>query len=483
LWEVENPLFGIAYDELDCRVRENNATTPDGIKIDGSYDINLSLCEVSSNITITGSFFTQNGSRLGDIQKVTRENESTVKISDVFQVDDNIPKDDIILFVTAEYQARGSVQVVSQAVDIQNDSENYFTHELLHPTRRGVYSSDLPKDRYYGTTDTNMGGGQMDPSDDHITIALFRKPENSEKIDYVCGYEKNGYYPILGLPGKGILRFTKSNVTYKGCFSATCKIERNTGGVALLASKTFQTQEIGGSVINVTKLDDKGIEYEMPSVPDNPKLFWQQDDGSPVIFDYPGIQGDKWQEVEFYYTMTLNLKCIKNGSPITITVNITSKQNQTISANEFPCVSPLKIAWGCLAENTKVLTDTDYRPIQDIKIGDKVLNPRTNKYVRVTNTWIGREQRPMVRLVYDAENEVVMLTQSHPVLTVSGYIQAKDVTTETQCVGRGRKIIRLTDVSIVNFPCNVYNLDTENNEPFLVEFLAVGSNFTQNALC
>lgn len=81
---------------------------------------------------------------------------------------------------------------------------------------------------------------------------------------------------------------------------------------------------------------------------------------------------------------------------------------------------------GCFAADTPILmADGSQRPIQDIRPGDFVWNPRTRAPQAVARVIAGPEEKPLYQVgIVGSE---LLVTQDHPFLTPFGLIQAKDL--------------------------------------------------------
>jgi hypothetical protein len=137
----------------------------------------------------------------------------------------------------------------------------------------------------------------------------------------------------------------------------------------------------------------------------------------------------------------------------------------------------------CLEENTRVLlADDEFRPIKDIRIGDRVATLDKGD-VRVMNCWQGLEDELLELWLGDG---FIRLTPSHPVQTPTGFVKAGSLKADDEVYGYTnfrRCTHKVKSIDKVKQSFMVCNLDTENNEPFIVEAgFIVGTNYAQNII-
>jgi hypothetical protein len=97
---------------------------------------------------------------------------------------------------------------------------------------------------------------------------------------------------------------------------------------------------------------------------------------------------------------------------------------QTPNATPF---CPVMMVWGCLAAESPVkLAGGKTKPISEIRVGDKIIADAAGTQLTVSDTVIGTEHKPMIRIV-DQAGHHLLVTDGHPVMTPSGVMLAKEL--------------------------------------------------------
>ncbi|MCE9671820.1 Hint domain-containing protein [Myxococcus stipitatus] len=165
----------------------------------------------------------------------------------------------------------------------------------------------------------------------------------------------------------------------------------------------------------------------------------------------------------FSITITGKVKC--NGVELPLFV-VYPKGGSGIPPNIF-------FRNSCMASGTQVkLADGRVVPVQDVKLGDKVLADARGTALTVTDISRGNEVAPMLRLRDDAGHDAT-LTQMHPVIMSTGQVvAAKDLRVRDQ-VRTEQGVRTLTSISKVSPEGQrVYNLALGTDQ----ELLAVNKN-------
>jgi hypothetical protein len=487
LGEVAQPKELNSYDHLDCTFYETIAPAGSGAIDSGKYEVRFNLTQ-PANVTVAGAFTDENGKPLGNFGPVDYNNTRGFVHGGDFSFADALPKDKVRLTVTATYTdiASKQRQVVMQTVQIA-ESEDKFTHKLVHPTKRSDPGKQLGPERKFGKAEAPYGNDRFDYDPGYILVALVREPADTSEIDYLCGYGRSNdssNHPYLGLPGQGSLT-CKDGGSFVECASACCYLYdmENIGGVHIEGAAFNTDAGTDNGIIAVQPFGTE-VNYTMPSNQTDLNDRWANM-GAPVVYD----RDAGWLQTAFHYEMKLALKYNigSKESPHykTYEVIITSKKDALFSksagADHLTVISdgllPIKIAYGCFAAGTRVLcAPHTWRPIEEIRIGDRVVTADGRGYARVRNTWTGRDAM-LVEIAF-AEGALKM-TEGHPVLTPGGYVKAGALKLGDAFCGDD-KICTVTSVTRQVGDFAVYNLDTDGDRPFIAEGVAVGTNRTQN---
>ncbi|MDR2557927.1 MAG: hypothetical protein LBC86_00045 [Oscillospiraceae bacterium] len=495
LGETTRPQEVAAYDHLECTFYEVSGSGSQAV-LEGKYEIRLSLTSESENVAVSGIFTDENGNPLGCEFKQAYQNIRGLVHSGEFKFSKPTAKDKIYLSLTAEYISQDSPQIVTQTVQAAVNDDK-FDITLIHPTKRSS-SAPLEEERYYGNPEGVQGegvqgGGNFKTDSEHILIALLRTPQDTSDIDYLCGYGRTKYNnPYLGLPGKAILQ-CKDGGSFVECVSAYCYLYdvANAGGAMVQAAFSTDSGE-GGKIIDVQGIGSQ-ISYTMPRDRKSMEGAWKNR-GEAVIYNRKA----EWEQTKFHYEMKFVLKFdISNNTNNPhykfYEVIITSRKDASFSKSAGSDyltvfnngeVLPLKLMYGCLGENTIVLCDRGFLlPIKSIKIGAMILSSGEKK-VRVCNVWKGHENM-LLKISFGGKS--IMMTPSHPVLTPNGYVKADSLIVGSEvCAleGYSRETVTLVTAveKIEGRQFSVYNIDTEDNLPFVAEGIFVGTNRTQNSI-
>jgi hypothetical protein len=158
-------------------------------------------------------------------------------------------------------------------------------------------------------------------------------------------------------------------------------------------------------------------------------------------------------------TMQLRLPYQSPDTSGTIALEITNTGNPVPPNYKIPYT--IQVTNSCLAEGTLIATSgRASSKIEDIHIGDKLLNPYAAS-LTVTDTAVGTERSPMVR-VADAAGHELLMTEMHPLYVVErGMVPAKYVKVgdHVKTVDGPSELVR---VSRESYPGRVYNLKVGN---------------------
>jgi hypothetical protein len=484
LGEVDRPQAGEEYNIFECAffTHEENKGYGGPVKYeyDGEYTIFLSLLEPSSSIKINGTFFSTDGSVLGEIPALTFKDQSVVRVKDAFQLGDGIDKDRIGFFVKVIYSADDGLHTVEQTVRlVYSNPGNFEYRNHDHPVKRYPHDTPIPPDRMYGVTFSDAIDQTFPPDDDYVQIAMFRKPHNTQDVDYICAYGQGIATPIVGLPGQGTLRYTGTG-NFKSC-TATCLLRKRGGGayVAAAAYETDASHDNGGvTVIKVTQNGNQ-FEYKMPPDQHEANEYWEKNTNIQYYTDFNG-----WTLTPFDYQMTLVFRFDSLPSATVIITSDTEFHSSEDNTDVFTVdvngnkVLPLKIFGGCLAPGTKIITRRGIIAIEAVKIGDFVKSPEApGGWAKVRNVWSGTERGEMAEVNIDGQ--AALMTKNHPVHTRKGYKKVRDLD-ESHEVGVDGGAFKKAAVKIVPYDGTVYNLDTEGDYGFVADGIIVGTNRTQN---
>jgi hypothetical protein len=479
LGEMARLRVGEQYDIFECAFYAWKERKNAACEYDGEYSILLSLLNPSSVIEISGTIRSQNNDVLHNIPVKKFTNTSVVKLRETFQADESIDQDTLVLTVKAEYSSGGRMQHVEQTVPLTYSNLGNFVYtKHAHPSRRESHNSPIPDDRKYGGSSDRFTNDVFSTDENYVHIALFRRPANTNDIDYICDYTDNSGKTILGVPGEGTLIY-KGTGAFISC-DATCLLHRQSGGAVIMGTAAYETDAACGDV-TIIKVEQEGNQFTYRMPPDRKRAdeYWRKHGKTQYYTDFSG-----WTVTPFDYEMKLVFNF--EGSPPK-TVLITSdetRRTSDLNTDIFTVdvagnkVLPLKIAGGCLAPGAQITTRNGSVPIESVKIGDFVKCPQApGGWAEVRNVWSGTERGEMALI--NASGQTLLMTKNHPVYIRTGYKRACELGKSDEVSIEGREFATVT-VKIVPYDGKVYNIDTGGDYGFVANGIVVGTNSTQN---
>ncbi|MDR0946165.1 MAG: hypothetical protein LBM87_00255 [Ruminococcus sp.] len=496
LSELENPVFGQWYDEIESEILTYSAKS-------GCFHIRAYLLDKNEEVTVTVNIGDKHGLLYHGIHKL--DGSRGVNFTDNFQADCEIDCATLTLVVTAVYSSSGSRQSVSRrvtavkGVSLQtNEADAPPAHPapdavsitVDHPTKRGATENvRLWGKDYYRAP----GNYEFPPDADAVTIALGRSPGKTDDIDYLVKYgyrdsptsdigEQTGGKARIVIPGGGTIDIGDGNEIDDSGFEADCLLYQSSGG----ACKYTSTSEgnVGFIRFKTDSPNSNKLTYYMPSdnapteLSDNDGV-WKNSDGDELF--------DKWgTPTAFEYVLNMTIPYVNKTTQTSSKklICITSrKDTPRLVGVTYQYIKPLKIAYGCILEGTLVLTKEGLCPIETVQIGDKVYSPETDSYVDVINTWSGYERSDLTEI--SAGGVSVTVTADHPIFTPAGYVAAKLLKTGDTVLSGQSIPLSVTTKIVPGYDAKIYNLDTEGNRGYAAgggDGLWVGTNQIQNEL-
>lgn len=387
-----------------------------------------------------------------------------------YKVDESCPLEEedikqsfVILHGSWHLENDRDIQQASVLDDLRNDipadyslyypkkEEHYVTLSKSGPVRN-LMDGDiiLPS----GMDREDMSGGASET----INIALYRLPDDTKDLDYMCDFGKdyNGH-PFFCVPLGGQLSIRSSTITIVGaqvfCF---LRPQGDRGGYRLAARSDADiisqkiTVTYNGSAVSFEKLDpwddaflyDGGMEKHIFDI--CVRIY--------VSYTYQGGEGN----AEFFVTSDSDWPVGK--SPETLL--------------------PVSIMWGCVGEDSMVLMqDGSRRRISEVRIGDYVKT--YDGCARVANVWRGTQEQ-YVRIC--AQERELKLTMDHPALTDRGWIRAERLKRGDRLISVSGDKIGIERAENIKEEIGICNLTFEDSavKTMVVEDIIVGNMEAQN---
>ncbi|HZH13315.1 MAG TPA: Hint domain-containing protein [Archangium sp.] len=246
----------------------------------------------------------------------------------------------------------------------------------------------------------------------------------------------SGAYDInrLYLPTRGM---------YKVTLPSDCSLDALTSDASLIllesGGRCLAGRVPGTSVLNGS------LPFKAPYLSDHDRtLLHAPFDG---LVDFGKDCLDQFQNVRLMMRTTMRATCVDYATGTT----------RPLIRSRFHPISNLDWRNACLAEGTRVTkADGSQVPVEQVKVGDKLLANGQGQALTVTTVSRGGERKPIVKL-RDALGGEVMVTQTHPMVTATrGVVQAGELKVGDSLLTRNGAA-KLVGVERVPFSGEVFN--------------------------
>jgi hypothetical protein len=177
------------------------------------------------------------------------------------------------------------------------------------------------------------------------------------------------------------------------------------------------------------------------------------------------------QQVFINFSLTLTQQDQKT---VDVNVNNTGQTTCPPTGGVTPSSTsfcPVQFVWGCLAAETPVrMANGSSKPVSRVQPGEKVIADASGRILTVSETVIGDEADPMVRLK-DRAGHNVLVTQGHPIVTPGGIVLAKTLSAGDTVLSESGPS-KLTSVTRERYHGKVYNV--------ILGYLAEGTTLTDS---
>lgn len=167
-------------------------------------------------------------------------------------------------------------------------------------------------------------------------------------------------------------------------------------------------------------------------------------------------------------------------NPVAATVsNYLNAQNFGFSVptgstiNGITCSITQQEASSSFAKGTQIKTQSGYKNIEDIQVGDCVwsFNDKTKRCSYQKIKWISSRETDKLIVI----NEKIITTPEHPFFTTEGWVLAKDLTTKHTLLKYDKKWKKekVKSIGSENASAPVYNFEVEKNNTYFANDYAV----------
>lgn len=338
-----------------------------------------------------------------------------------------------------------------------------YTH--VHPAQHKGHYITFPQGKALSEVKQAMSYTAADCTVDnsHIIVALYRKPQDTSDLDYLClfGQKPGTSLPILGLPGKGTLKaLSGSKFLYSGNDkpAASCcitPIGGNSGGRMLVAASSSYAAGEGAITLNC---NGASLDYDMTGP-------WG------VAYNEIG----SWQTKYFHYEFVISYT-VQTGS------GTPKRHTSYICSNRDVClkkVDPIALKYGCFREGTNIaMADGSQKKIENIHIGDHVWS-EGGRMTAVRNIWSGKD---IILNISLEDGTLLGVTGDHPLKTLDGWVKAKDIKAGMSLIKAMDNRSLLVCSAEEGLEEMVYNLETgeESGAALCANGIAAGDFAMQN---
>lgn len=175
----------------------------------------------------------------------------------------------------------------------------------------------------------------------------------------------------------------------------------------------------------------------------------------------------------FYLEFSVFYTFKGDTSTVFSTPIIVTSENYPGSSNKVS-VKPARILWGCLGKDTRLLTEEGYRNISDVKPGDRLYTDKG--YIRLKNMVTGMEEK--IVAVGVSEENTLLLTEKHPIVTDRGIIYAADLTISDKLRMEDGSFREIYYLEIKEYNDQVYCPELEESALIAADGIMVGDYLT-----
>lgn len=424
----------------------------------------VSLIDKVENIHVEAALTEKStGAIVAHFSDVDMGNQAAAEADSRCMMPKGIERDNLGAVLAISYTDKeNSREPVYRSVTLADDLHNYignYDHRRPIKEDHTVYLGD----------DTSSGARTLsDLENEEIVISLYRAPKEASDCDYICQFGKIGTKPVIGIPYHGIITLKKDYIFAKDLTIKKAVLERvskDQGGATVLEHKGDYTYELDKTIPCAGK-NEIDIDFQK---------------GWGMTYKEPGHLKRLSYHFTLYMSALINNPKDDRGEDILLNdIRITSKKSDSLAL--YNRMRKIQLMWGCLGKNTGILmADGTVRAIRDIRIGDTVRC--YCGYATVNNIWKGPEEEPCITVT--AGGKSVIMTGSHPVLTIEGWKRATNLVQIDRIQGIDR-VLEIESLSSCVYKGDVYNLslvpESFDYQGIIAEGMVVGDFERQNNL-
>lgn len=478
LYELKEADPDLAYDLFDVeffhveKVKQEQSTV---LKI--NFHSSVELVDTSAIITMNCWVRQKGTGKVLWEHNQTEHNARKCDLDEAFELKEELEPETLELTVKATWKVKSQLQEVMKTVDctMTQGTIHYTGADHIHPVKKQPGSEPVIIDK--DAEDRPPLPGDYKPSDDYIVLCFLRYPHERKDVDYMVNFGRKDRHPdgipLFGLPGEGFPRGPEGSTFLPKHSKGICLIQPEDGNGTFLgaASASYNIEIINNNAgkfqtgnIEFLETGNNKAHYRMMSAWNNGRTYLDEAGGMATHY--------------YHYILKLDLAFDVDGVEEIYTMTVTSVDfGSYLPGSLVYKIKPLCIMWGCLAAGTLVATARGDKCIEDIQIGDIVIG-RDGQLVTVLNTWHGTEPKGLLRI--NMSGQSLMLTANHHVLTPEGPQRAMALKPGAKIISING-LVNVDSIEVMPEEAVIYNLTTEDAQPFFASGILVGDMTMQNS--
>lgn len=444
-------------------------------------DAEISFVKICDDIKLQAALYDMNQPQtpIMEFEVKDKKNTSGMVYHVSSQMSSNVNEGEIGVAVYAKWSNKEEPD--GSAVILEGAGYDEVKYHHVHPVKCRPYQR-FPKNkisdyRYLEALEQDDG---IRGEKEEIVIALYRKPEDTSDLNYLCEYGWDSRRrPYLMVPGQGTITFTNT------------KIEPSSVHVVCYLNNLNHVKGSGVMVAAVNASDSEVPEYENHHIQvesHETSISYSMFD----VWDQPFQERNGLIEHKFSYNILITYK--RKGEK---QIHALYVSNKPVERNYIYQVPDIIIKWGCLLGDTLIhMADGSQKELRDIHIGDRVMGEDSVENI-VENTWSGQEESYYI-LKTEGGREI-RTSLSHPFLTNLGwktaeqlqvgdnmkvtdfFVEEEERKEKTETSGKETGWEQLVSMVKKEEPVMVYNV-TLNGKPMIANGFVCGDFEMQNGM-
>lgn len=372
-------------------------------------DAEISFVKTCDDIKLQAALYNMNQPKTPIKEFEVKDNKNTSNmvyhVSSQLQTD--VHEEEIGVAVYAKWSNREEPE--GSAVILEGAGYDEVKYHHVHPVKCKPYQTfPQKKINHYTYPEALEQDDGVREEKQEIVIALYRKPEDTSDLNYLCEYGWDSRRrPYLMVPGQGTVSFVNTKID-PSSVHVVCylnNLSHAKGGGVMVAA-------VNASEPEVPEYENHNIQVESHETSIAYSMF--------DVWDQPFQERNGLIEHKFSYNILITYK--RKGEKQSHALYIS---NKPVEKNYIYQIPNIIIKWGCLLGDTLIcMADGSQKELQDICIGEQVAGADGTKNI-VENTWSGDEESYYI--LKTERGREVRASLSHPFLTQAGWKTTADL--------------------------------------------------------